>query len=106
MKYMVMGTSKKAIRHAMPYRLIMFLKKHKALGRYINTIYETRSYYNQINKIAMLKYISMSIYIALDLCDDSDQEFWLNIYCSDEFKNFIKEEKEKQKCYGLLPPLW
>ena len=50
----------------------------------------------------------MSIYIALDLCNDPDQEFWLNIYCSDEFKNFIKEEKEKQKqerC-GLLLPLW
>lgn len=45
----------------------------------------------------MVKYISMSIYIALDLCDDSDQEFWLNIYCSDEFKNFIKKKKEKQK---------
>ena len=100
--------SRKQIRYKMPYRLIMFLKKHKALGRYINIIYETRSYYRQSNKIAMLKYISMSIYITLDLCNDPDQEFWLNIYCSDEFKNFIKEEKEKQKqerC-GLLLPLW
>ena len=98
--------SKKQIRYKMPYRLIMFLKKHKTLGRYINIIYETRSYYRQSNQIAMVKYISMSIYIALDFCNDTDQEFWLDIYCSDEFKNFIKEEKEKQKRYGLLPPLW
>lgn len=100
--------SKKQIRYKMPYRLIMFLKKHKALCRYINLIYETRSYYRQSNKIAMIKYISMSIYITLDLSNNPDQEFWLNIYCSDEFKNFIKEEKEKQKqerC-GLLLPLW
>ena len=98
--------SKKQIRYKMPYRLIMFLKKHKALGRYIDIIYETRSYYQQNNAIVMFKYISMSIYIALDVCCDQDQEFWLDIYCSDEFKNFIKEEKEKQKRYGLLPPLW
>ena len=97
--------SKKQIRYKMPYRLIMFLKKHKALGKYIDFIYETRSHYRQSNKIAMVKYISMSIYIAFDLCDDLDQEFWLNIYRSDEFRNFIKEEKEKQN-RGLLPPLW
>ena len=98
--------SKKQIRYKMPYRLIMFLKKHKALCKYIDIVHKTGSYYKQKNTVVMFKYISMSIYIALDLSNDPDQEFWLNIYCSEEFKNFIKEEKEKQKCYGLLPPLW
>ena len=103
---MTSGLSKKQIRYKMPYRLIMFLKKHKALCKYIDIVHKTDSYYRQKNAVAMFKYISMSIYVALDICDDQDQEFWLDIFCSKEFKNFIKEGKEKQKCYGSLPPLW
>ena len=83
---MVMGTSKKTIRHAMPYELIMFLKKHKLLTLYINSVYRhlylrntncARSHYI----FTLMKYVGTSIVIAIDIArDETEKAIWEKLY--------------------------